>query len=242
MNDSCALVYFPGSDRHSESVSRKLTGGKREVYPLKKQAQREAMQDYFLQHKDYVSFLYFVLGINMGFRGGDLAELPWNAVLNEDGSVRNSQEEVKRKREQKTGKFRDVILNPACVEAIKWYLNRTRIQPNLWCAETKDYYVFPSKLSTMNGKPVYHVTDDTMGRVLKKASKAVGIPFNVATHSLRKTYGYQQYQQGKDITLLMREFNHSSPAITLNYIGITSDIIYEAHQTMENNLVDLSKY
>ena len=109
----------------------------------------------------------------MGFRGGDLAELPWNAVLNEDGSVRNSQEEVNRKREQKTGKFRDVILNPACVEAIKWYLNRTRIQPNLWCAETKDYYVFPSKLSTMNGKPVYHVTDDTMGRVLKKASKAV---------------------------------------------------------------------
>jgi site-specific recombinase XerD len=178
----------------------------------------------------------------MGFRGGDLAEMPWNALLNSDGSVRREREEVSIKREQKTGKFRDVILNPACVEAIEWYLKKTGIKPNLWCAESRNYYVFPSKLSVMNGKPVYHVTDDTMGRILQKARKAVGIPFSVATHSLRKTYGYQQYKQGKDITLLMREFNHSSPAITLSYIGITSDVIYEAHQTMENNLVDLSQY
>lgn len=236
-----ALIYFPGTDS-STSLSRKKTGGKREVFPLKKQEHREAMQRYFLEKKDYTSFLYFVLGINMGFRGGDLAEMPWNALLNSDGSVRREREEVSIKREQKTGKFRDVILNPACVEAIEWYLKKTGIKPNLWCAESRNYYVFPSKLSVMNGKPVYHVTDDTMGRILQKARKAVGIPFSVATHSLRKTYGYQQYKQGKDITLLMREFNHSSPAITLSYIGITSDVIYEAHQTMENNLVDLSQY
>ena len=239
--NNAAIVYFPSGGERSV-VSRKKTGEKKEVYPLKKQEQRAAMQDYFLRNKDYTSFLYFALGINMGFRGGDLAEMPWNALLNEDGSIRSAQEDTNKMREQKTGKFRDVILNPACVEAIKWYLKKTGITPNLWCAETRDYYVFPSKLSTMNGKPVYHVTDDTMGRVLKKASKAVGIPFNVATHSLRKTYGYQQYKQGKDITLLMREFNHSSPAITLNYIGITSDVIYDAHQSMENNLVDLSQY
>ena len=237
-----ALVFFPGMDESSHAQSRKHVGGKKEVYPLKKQEHREAMQRYFLENKDYVSFLYFVLGINMGFRGGDLAEMPWNVLLNDDGSIRHEQEEVGRKQEQKTGKFRDVILNPACVEAIEWYLKRTGIKPNLWCEECKQFYVFPSKLSKMNGKPVYHVTDDTMGRVLQKARKAVGIPFSVATHSLRKTYGYQQYKQGKDITLLMREFNHSSPAITLNYIGITSDIIYDAHQTMENNLVDLSQY
>ena len=236
-----ALIYFPGTDS-SVSPSRKKTGGKREVFPLKKQEHREAMQRYFLEKKDYTSFLYFVLGINMGFRGGDLAEMPWNALLNSDGSVRREREEVSIKREQKTGKFRDVILNPACVEAIEWYLKKTGIKPNLWCSESRNYYVFPSKLSVMNGKPVYHVTDDTMGRILQKARKAVGIPFSVATHSLRKTYGYQQYKQGKDITLLMREFNHSSPAITLSYIGITSDVIYEAHQTMENNLVDLSQY
>lgn len=239
---NAALVYFPSGNESQPKENRKFEGKKREVFPLKKQEHREAMQKYFLQQGDYVSFLYFVLGINMGFRGGDLAEMPWNALLNDDGSIRDVQESVGIKREQKTGKFRDVILNPACVEAIKWYLKKTRIQPNLWCEECKQYYVFPSKLSVMNGKPVYHVTDDTMGRLLKKASKAVGIPFNVATHSLRKTYGYQQYKQGKDITLLMKEFNHSSPAITLNYIGITSDVIYEAHQTMENNLVDLSQY
>jgi len=40
-----------------------------------------------------------------------------------------------------------------------------------------------------------------------------------------KTFGYWDYQQGIDITLLMKIFNHSAPSITLRYIGITQDDI-----------------
>lgn len=44
-------------------------------------------------------------------------------------------------------------------------------------------------------------------------------------HTLRKTFGYIFYNEttDKDIGMLMEFFNHSSPKITLRYIGMTQD-------------------
>ena len=43
---------------------------------------------------------------------------------------------------------------------------------------------------------------------------------NVGTHTMRKTFGYKYYNKTKDVGTLQKMFNHSSPAITLRYIGI----------------------
>ncbi|MCK1202969.1 hypothetical protein MXZ84_10275 [Streptococcus uberis] len=40
---------------------------------------------------------------------------------------------------------------------------------------------------------------------------------------MRKTYGYHFYKQYKSVAELMEIFNHSSPDITLIYIGINQD-------------------
>jgi integrase len=45
----------------------------------------------------------------------------------------------------------------------------------------------------------------------------------IGTHTLRKTFGYHFYQQTKDVAMLQEIFNHSSPAITLKYIGVNQD-------------------
>jgi len=41
----------------------------------------------------------------------------------------------------------------------------------------------------------------------------------------RKTFGYHHYKKYKDIALLQKLYNHSKPSITLDYIGITQDMI-----------------
>jgi len=46
---------------------------------------------------------------------------------------------------------------------------------------------------------------------------------------LRKTFGYHFYQQTKDVALLQELFNHSSPSVTLRYIGINQDKIDQAY-------------
>ena len=59
--------------------------------------------------------------------------------------------------------------------------------------------------------------------VLRLAAQEVGIREKVGTHTMRKTYGYQLFKQGVDITRIQKMLNHSSPEITLAYIGITKD-------------------
>ena len=55
----------------------------------------------------------------------------------------------------------------------------------------------------------------------------------IGTHSLRKTFGYIQHQNGTSIELIQRMLNHSSPEITLAYIGITRDDMDEAILSMD---------
>jgi len=65
---------------------------------------------------------------------------------------------------------------------------------------------------------------------LKKAAEKLGIE-KVGTHTLRKTFGYHHYQRNKDVAILQKLFNHSSPSITLEYIGISQD---EQDQSMKD--------
>ena len=60
-------------------------------------------------------------------------------------------------------------------------------------------------------------------KIINDVAKSVGIKERIGTHTLRKTFGYHAYNNGYDITLIQKLFNHSSPAVTLRYIGITQD-------------------
>ena len=61
--------------------------------------------------------------------------------------------------------------------------------------------------------------------LIRNACENAGLQERIGTHSMRKTFGYHHYQQYKDVVLLQKIFNHSSPQITLSYIGIEQDQI-----------------
>ena len=61
-------------------------------------------------------------------------------------------------------------------------------------------------------------------RIIKRASSKLGLE-EIGTHTMRKSFGYHHYQQYKDVALLQEIYNHSSPSITLKYIGINQDNI-----------------
>lgn len=63
-------------------------------------------------------------------------------------------------------------------------------------------------------------------KILNAAAKEVGLT-EIGTHTLRKTFGYHFYQKYKDVAVLQEIFNHSSPAVTMRYIGINQDIMDE---------------
>ena len=67
----------------------------------------------------------------------------------------------------------------------------------------------------------------------KKIEEYLNIPYPLGSHSLRKTWGKNVYDATLNIALIMKVFNHSSPGITLKYIGIEEEDINKLYEGIE---------
>lgn len=172
------------------------------VEPIRRIEDIEKMKNY-LKHWRFRDFIMFLMGINIGLRISDLLRLRVYHVLNRDYI------ELK---EQKTGKYKRFPITDSYAAELKEYI--AGMSPEEW--------LFPSSRSDKS------LTRIQAYRILNRACNILGIKINIGTHTLRKTFGYHFYKKTKDIALLQRIFNHSTPAVTLRYIGINQDIIDES--------------
>ena len=160
-----------------------------------------------LQKQSRRDLLLFVIGTNCGLRISDILRLNVSDVRNKTHIQIT---------EKKTSKFKKFPIN-------------TKLKPML------DEFIEGRK----NEEPLFlsyrkHRLDRISAYcIIKQACKKAGIQERIGTHSMRKTFGYHHYQQFKDVVILQKIFNHSSPQITLRYIGIEQDEI----DTSYNNFI-----
>ncbi|MFC9540778.1 site-specific integrase [Lysinibacillus sp. NPDC056959] len=147
---------------------------------------------------NYRNYMLFVVGINSGLRISDILQL----------KVSETQRPYFSVVEKKTKKTRRIEMTPQLKRELKQYV------------EGKDEYEYLFKSREGVNKPI---SRSTAYKILNKAALAVGLDENIGTHTLRKTFGYHFYKQTKDVALLQEILNHSSPKITLRYIGINQD-------------------
>jgi len=152
-------------------------------------------------------YLLFVLGVNTALRVGDLLELKVADVVDGNGNVR----EFLTLRENKTGKDKRVKMNEAAIEAIEFYIAKTKPTP--------DALLF---LNPRTGRALTRVQ---VWRLLNQWALAVGITDRIGAHTMRKSWGYQARKQGVPLELIQAKLGHSSPAVTRRYIGVTADEI-----------------
>jgi integrase len=144
--------------------------------------------------------LLFSLGINNGLRISDLLRLRVRDVKHLQPG------ETFKVREQKTGKVIDLMVNKTVHKVLQSYLEE--VQPS------DGDYLFKSRNGT--NKPLDR---STVNKMVKEWTK--GIKGNFGTHSLRKTFGYhQRTRYGVGFEVLCKRFGHSSPAITMKYLGV----------------------
>lgn len=174
------------------------------VQPIRDKKKIEAMKKILLAQSAR-NHLLFVLGINSGLRISDILKLNVKDIVDQKRKTLPYYE----LREQKTGKYKRFPFGKNVQKAIEIYMKEI--------GGHADEYIFRSRQST---EPI---TRQHAHRIINKAARMVGITEKIGTHSLRKTFGYHAYKSGVDITLLQAIFNHSSPSITLRYIGITQD-------------------
>ena len=146
--------------------------------------------------------LLFTMGINNGVRCGDLLKL-------KVGDVNHLKPNCTLKiREQKTGKQNILMVNKTCHKILKQYLDE--VKPD------DGDYLFKSRKG--DNKPL---TVGSTNLLVKSWCRAINLKGNYGTHTLRKTFGYiQRTKFGIGWELLCKRFNHSSPSLTMRYLGI----------------------
>lgn len=114
--------------------------------------------------------------------------------------------------EKKTGKPKKIPINNKLMSMFAEY---TRGKPS-------DNPLFMTKFKNrLNRVTAYNI--------IKQACEESGLHDTFGTHTMRKTFDYHHYRKYKDVAMLQKIFNHSSPQITLRYIGIEQDQISKSY-------------
>ena len=153
----------------------------------------------------------FTLGINSALRASDLLRIR----IEEVKTLRPGDSfEVK---EKKTGQYRRVMLNKVSHRAIQdWIQSVPAWEEGDWLFQSR------------KGKGRLLVP--TLTAMVKSWCRAINLTENYGSHTLRKTFGYQQRVTfGLGTAELMWIFNHSSERQTLDYLGIEQDEIRNIH-------------
>jgi integrase len=217
-------------------------GEKQTVYPFKNQEDIKAIGDWLLKNKTPRDLLAYTLGVNLGLRANELLAIRIKDIFNKDGTVKFVEDETDTSdavviHESKTGKYRTVYLNKISKQAIEWYF---RNYSDTELSITDNNYLFQSREGG-------HIHVDTFRKILKDAASCCGIRQNVGTHTMRKTWGYHIYKlhsrhNDGDLAQLQRLFGHSSPEVTLRYLGITDEEDKNLYRSMVLDTVSMPDF
>ena len=176
------------------------------VKPIRKQKDIKAISRLLSSRpRDY---LLWVMGINNGLRANDLVRIKYGQV---DGLKAGAAIKIV---ETKTGKTNVLVINKSVHKALENFVKVVNPEP--------DDYLFRSR----KGKG--HISSQSVGRLIRSWTSAINLKGQYGAHTLRKTFGYQQRVHfGAGYEILCKRYNHSSPAVTMRYLGIQDKEVHE---------------
>lgn len=151
--------------------------------------------------------LLVICGVNFGLRISDLLGISYDQLKSGEFVVC----------EEKTSKKRKIVVNSVVKEALDKMPNNIRRE--------KGGKTFVSQKGT-----VY--SQQHINRMLKEHFQEEGK--KISTHSLRKAFGKRFYDKfgAASIPHIQMQFNHSSPDVTLRYIGVTQDVLDNMYEQL----------
>lgn len=204
--------------------------------PIKNLEDIDRISEFLIRNKRYRDNMLFICGINFGLRVSDLRELRFSSLINENSTFKDTFAvfEKKTRRTRKRKKNRYITINRAVREAVALYLENA--PRNIYGEPTVKLsdYMFRGESNRCDGnKPLAR---ESIDRILKGIAEDCGLNIHMSTHTLRKTFAYWTMVLGnndqRQLLLLQKMFNHSSPAQTLAYIGLDAEEIAEAYKNL----------
>jgi integrase len=170
--------------------------------------------------------MLFLIGINVGLRASDLMQLRWSYFYKNDMTFKKSYM-LQPKKQKKTGKFVEIFFNKTVKKAIEDYVNDYPV-------EDLNGYMFKSR------KGNNPITERGLWKIIVDVSADAEVDKNVGSHSLRKTWARNIYDNAKDkseaLVMLQECLRHSDSLTTLRYISIMDEEKKNMYESIELGL------
>jgi len=159
------------------------------------------------------------VGVNTALRISDLLALTMKDVqaLDKENPALNIIE-------QKTGKYRKIVVNQSALIVMQ-----RRLKDN-----PEHQWLFQTEAANRNRRePPKPINRRSVSRVFERVGQKVAPKVALGTHSMRKTRGYAMHKAGRSIESIAKVLNHSSPAVTMRYIGLVQQDIDQSYTELE---------
>lgn len=170
--------------------------------------------------------MLFLIGVNVGLRASDLMQLRWSYFYESDMTFKKSYV-LQPKKQKKTGKFVEIFFNKTVKKAIENYVNDYPI-------EDLNGYLFKSR------KGDSPITERGLWKIIVDVAADADIDKNVGSHSLRKTWARNIYDNAEDksgaLVMLQECLRHSDSLTTLRYISIMDEEKKDMYESIELGL------
>lgn len=170
--------------------------------------------------------MLFLIGVNVGLRASDLMQLRWSYFYKNNMTFKESYT-LQPKKTKKTGKFVKIFFNQTVKKAIENYVSEYPV-------ENLDDYLFKSR------KGDNPITERGLWKIIVDVAADAGIDKNVGSHSLRKTWARNIYDNAEDkggaLVMLQECLRHSDSLTTLRYISIMDEEKKDMYESIELGL------
>ena len=169
------------------------------------------ISDGFAKREAYHWQCVFLIGLMIARRVGDIVTGKWSDYYDDNLQFRYALQIV----EEKTGKYTNIPLPKFLDKVLEQYREKVGFKLT---AENVHTYMFPHE----GERP-----EAAYQAMFRKVRKDAGIPYNVSSHSVRKTFGLwtrKLHPNDPNVMLvLQRFFNHSDMQTTMRYIGLAKE-------------------
>lgn len=211
--------------KKGENPNHPKRGSSIKSSPIRSRKAIENIKVMLVKKEDFRNYCLFTFGINTAWRANELLSLQVRDVW--DLKV----DDVLDHKQRKNSKYRGTLVNEEAHQAIHLWLNRYNPQSG-------DLPLFPAKVPGRWKGLDRKYRNVAIGvpclcNMVKAWGREVGLEGRIGSHTLRKTWGYQQRTQFNVPPYKIQEaYGHATERQTLEYLGILSDEIMDIYRNV----------
>lgn len=198
--------------------------------PIRTKEEFQAIADYLLTHGNVRNrqrnYTLYIFGVTTGLRVSDILKVKIGDVYDIRSNIVLDHVHLIAKKNRKTT---NDIITPMAAKAISDLVDEIRLKQH--GALAAEWPLFQTQMWVRAGGVTKPLTGSQVYRFLTQAAEACGVKGHIATHTMRKTYGYAAnvamanagVSTNMAMETLQAKLGHRDQTSTMHYLGIQQD-------------------